>query len=209
VGEYAGLNFDFSLAHGSWFMFSFYWDDRPQKKGERWKNPHAHFRMGHNAAGGGELENTMSVSCTRPGYGITDCFIGNIYYGNNVDISHLMNGHSPSRIVDLNKIEPEQIWAHSCCGGVEDLEMFSESKEAKRWRKVFKDSKFIGDFVSSLSKEVGVEKVYEKAATNKKLLKAIDDQKGWLAGVVSNLELTEIYKICDKVYKNTWSKVVK
>ena len=82
-------------------------------------------------------KDSVRIEITLPGHGYVDCFFGKLYMGNDVDISRLMNGHSPSKIIKLNEIGPNQLWMHDCSWGREAMEILLNTPETQRWRDVF------------------------------------------------------------------------
>lgn len=64
--------------------------------------------------------------------GVPDTIIGNLYFGNEVDISKLVNGHSPSKIVDLEAIHHSQVWTHACNFGCEAMKILTNIEEVAK-----------------------------------------------------------------------------
>jgi hypothetical protein len=137
-----------------------------------------------------------------PGYGLTECFFGHVYLGNQIDISKLMNGGWPSRIVDLSKIGPLDLWLHDCSMGREAMRFMSESDEACMWRealglaaeiKSFADNKYIGDHDSS------VEALRATIEADCALIGRVTALQRLLAPIAKDLKNTETFSIGDAI----------
>lgn len=150
----------------------------------------------------------LSIQIDVPGYGRTDCFFGNLYFGNKVDISTLMNGHSPSRIVDLRSIPDDQVWAHNCNFGKEAVMPLPECFETGQWRDVKKAVDAISrsaaaynqDFVSTMD---GLRlQVWDDVP----MLSRVALARDWFMHVLDNLRKTEMFRACDDVNQRTQSR---
>lgn len=75
----------------------------------------------------------VSVSGTGDG-GDVDCASGRVLFGNEVDVSTFMNGHSPSRVVDLKVLHPDDAWTHFGMQGHEAWARLSSAREVERLR---------------------------------------------------------------------------
>lgn len=66
-----------------------------------------------------------------------DVLFAHVYRGNEVDISHFFNGHSPSRLVKLDRLKPDDVWLHrgSGLGGAEAMRFLEREKPF--WSEVF------------------------------------------------------------------------
>jgi hypothetical protein len=53
--------------------------------------------------------------------------------GNQIDVSRLFNGHSPSRVVDLSKIATDQVWIYTD----ETMRIVGDVEEAAAFREAF------------------------------------------------------------------------
>ena len=88
---------------------------------------HARFQFGTS-------EPHCHVELTLLGYGLTDCFFANVYLGPEIDASRMMNGHSPSGVVDLSQIAPDDVWLHGCNFGAEAwMKLADAGGEGERW----------------------------------------------------------------------------
>ena len=106
--------------YAPWFTFE--WGEATVRK----QPEHAFFIFGR-------MNNCLRVEVTMPGYGPTNCFFGNLFFGPNVDTSKLMNHHMPSRIVKTAEIAPRRLWVHECIFGGEAMSFLPDGKEADFW----------------------------------------------------------------------------
>ena len=187
------------LLYSGTFWFTFRW---PTPQGVTWiheeeKRPHAYFMFN---------KNHVRSEITVPGYGRVDHFFGDIFFGNNVDISTLMNGHAPSNIVQLDKIQTDQVWAHNCHWGDEYMEFLNENSETSGWRQMIKDAEevkkktdwFLVDTIPS------VDELRSKVELDTELLQLVSKMHDWLKDMIlKNLQSTELYRCCDLVEKTS------
>jgi hypothetical protein len=92
------------------------------------RQDHAYFWWGCSGSG-------CQVEITGTGENLpVNCSFGHVYFGNQVNISEFFNGHSPSRVVKLDQIKPEQVWVHHGGVGEEFLSFFPpEHPETAQW----------------------------------------------------------------------------
>lgn len=201
--SYEKYNLSLHLSTGNYI---FYWDEKPYEENRRWVNPHAYFLFNHNACAGGKIENMINVSISKPRYGKTNNFSGNLYFGNTIDASCFFNGHSPSRIVKLEEIGEDSLWVHDngCIG--ESMAVMPNTSEADIWRNIHKKGNRVIKIADNLSLEKSVEDIYKEVSTNVELKLHVDELTDWFVEVIDNLEDTVLYKICDKVKKESWGE---
>jgi hypothetical protein len=123
-----------------------------------------------------------------------------MYFGNKIDISHMFNGHSPSRIVKLEDISPDDVWLHYSIGG-EAMDFFSPSEEAKMWKGIYKEGLRVMEITDPYidDQERTVSEIRSSVVTNLELLGLVDSLKRKLVGVLDNLQETELYRRGNKV----------
>ena len=63
-----------------------------------------------------------------------------MFFGRRADTSRLFNGHSPSHIVDLDKLDGE-VWLHRCTFGKESISLLSNEDEKAGWTTFVDDMK--------------------------------------------------------------------
>ncbi len=137
------------------------------------QGPHAYFWSSrtHEAPGPGfvrarESFDNLQIEVTGlPGIGRTDALLGHLYFGNAVDTSQFFNGHAPSRIVDLGKLGPGDVWAHQGSFGREAMAVLDPTDETRRWQALMGDMAAILDEVRpALRNDLDVEATYRLAA---------------------------------------------
>jgi hypothetical protein len=72
-------------------------------------------------------ENRLRFEYYIPDYGIVDYMFVNVFRGNAVDRSTLMNGHSPPKI-DTTVPTDHQLWSYVCFFGKEQFTLLSDDK---------------------------------------------------------------------------------
>jgi len=125
------LSTEFGLENG-WLTFR--WEMTPEDiakciyDADR-RDPHAYFMFNPN-------QRSVRLEIMVPGYGLTDYFFADLYLGNEIDVSRFINGHSPSKIVNLAGCSHTDLWLHKCNWGVERVRVLSNG-EADAWRDTF------------------------------------------------------------------------
>lgn len=197
LGDYA---FELSLGHlGPWFTFRW----RGPEKGWNYKAEpewaHAYFMSGPGR---------LNIEITVPGYGLTDHFFGHVFFGNRVDVSALMNGHSPSRIVDLSKVPDDQVWAHMCNWGVEAVSPFVEGEETRRWREVKKEIDEIASAAEGYNRDLPftVDGIRLRVMDDEPLLRRVVLARDWFVSSLRRLKDTEMWRACDEANNRTERK---
>lgn len=164
------------------------------------KNPnsHAYFTLNNNS---------IRFEITLPGYQLVDCFMGNIYFGNNIDISKLMNGHSQSKIIQLDKIDPDSIWCHSCSLGNESMKTFNNDNEETQWWNLKNDLLILKEWVDLFEFDKRpVEELQKHLSTISEIPNIIENQILFLTHIIENLTQTELFRCGD--YTNNLSSEV-
>lgn len=204
LGRYA---FKLSLDYKGFPWFTYRWDGPTTG----WKFKHslmeresgksqAYFMLDVNGHKG-----NINVQVDLPGYGRTDCFFGHIYFGNQADISTIMNGHSPSRIVDLKKVPDDQIWAHSCNFGHEAVSPFRKSTETEQWWEVKRAVDAISHSAAAYNQDLAssVDGIRLQVLDDDPMLNRVAMVSDWFVKVLDNLKTTEMFRACDEVYRKT------
>lgn len=108
--------------------------EKDEKTGKVKADPHAYLTFGRNSL---HVEYVEPYKITADIDDFSDhAFFADMYLGNDVDTSTMMNGHSPSRIVDLSKIKKDALWLHHCAWGNEAM-AFMEGAETVLWKGLF------------------------------------------------------------------------
>jgi len=174
--------------YAPWFTFE--WGEATVRK----QPEHAFFIFGR-------MNNCLRVEVTMPGYGPTNCFFGNLFFGPNVDTSKLMNHHMPSRIVKTAEIAPRRLWVHECIFGGEAMSFLPDGKEANFWWDLKGQVDAIAEGVKADPKW-SPEQTRLMVEARPELLGLIDQVSGLLASVVRNLKTTELFRECYKVNRD-------
>lgn len=203
LGRYA---FELSLDDRGfpWFVFRWKavasgWKHKDRLRKESGMS-HAYFMSDVNGHKG-----NFNVEVELPGYGNTDCFFGHIYFGNKVDISTLMNGHSPSRIVELSKISDRQVWAHNCNWGREAVMPLQECPETVQWRDVKKAVDAISRSSAAYNQDLAssVEGLRLQVWEDSPMINQVVQARDWFVYILDNLKDTEMFRACDDVNQRT------
>jgi len=102
----------------------------------RWgADHHAYFSFGGDmemGASANEYHRTIGapmkrlrMEIARPGYGLTGYFFGHLFFGNEINIDVLANNSYRSKLVNLDKIPKDAIWAYESSWGGEAMEILS------------------------------------------------------------------------------------
>lgn len=181
--------------YGGKIHINFYWPDAEARE----KKAHAYFWHHPNP-------NRFQIEIIKPGYGGTGCFFGSLCFGNDIDISRLMNGHAPSRIIDLAKIGDDEVWAHECSWGTEAMATFDPTNaETGFWMELHKDCSQLearlADKVADVSTPVDeLRAVFEE---DRELLDFAQARSSQLSDILDRLDDTVLFKCCDDVYCRT------
>lgn len=129
-------------------------------------NPHSYFVF---EDGGRSVRIEVTThDCDQDILNPRKAFFGNLYLGNSIDTSRLMNGHSPSRVVDLSKIKSQDIWMHHCEFGDEVMARIT-GPEVQLWTRIFELAQDINHISGPiLSDHSGsISSIHEKVSTSR------------------------------------------
>jgi hypothetical protein len=184
-----GLPWDFNLGSG-WLTFR--WGE-PDEKGHRPHDPHAYFMF---------VDKRVRLELCEP-HTLEDIrdhvFFGNLYWGNRIDISQMMNGHSPSKVVDLSSIGPDDFWTHECNWGKEAFSLV-QGPEIAMWRDLIEQATRIRVEVSPFThnRNSSVEDIYHKVE-GQPFLQLADEIRRTLQPLVLDFKTTEIFRVCKEL----------
>lgn len=125
---------------------------------EKQQDPHAYFIFW-------KKDKSLKVEVVEP-YTMADfdnkVFIGDMFLGNEINIGDFFNGHSPSKIVNLSEINPNDLWTH-CCSGEEAYSIINNCPdEIDLWRDVIEKGyllrKSVGPYLNEHN--LSVENIY-------------------------------------------------
>lgn len=170
----------------------------------RWKeevpmgvHPHAYFWIYPKTS-------SIQIELSHRGYGLVDCFFGRLYFGNKIDISRFYNGHSPSELVNLNKLTPEDVWCHCCSFGVEAMRIFEHSEEKEFWQELMARARNAGAYTDALLEQTRFSVDEIRVAAEAPILL---DFARWaypkLNDLRKRLTETELFRYGDAVYRET------
>ena len=199
-GVHRGLEAQASVSDRTLWS-TFRWDQRPEdeairvdkSESERGRKAHAYFLFSPGRVG---------LEIYQPGYGRVDYFFGHIFLGNEVDISKLYNGHSPSKVVDLSKLSADALWVHDCSWGREAMRAFSDSPEAQNWRLWSRTAQdILAQTQHSLTQHSPTEDVHViraalEASGVEKLVAGLQEH---LAALLGDFRQTEVFRLCDEI----------
>jgi len=173
------------------------WDDPELER------PHAYFDFDCNGH-----ENCLSVEVAKKGCGSVDCFFGHVFFGNKVDTSTLMNGHAPSRVVRLEDLKQDDVWAHDCCWGMEAVAVFKE--EAEFWRHIKSRMSVVRELYAPYANdhEISVDELRTRLQFHVDLGEMVKGIALDLGGVLDRLEETELFKVCHALEKDTYERML-
>lgn len=195
-----GIPWEFSLGTGN---LTFKWGEK-DAEGNRPYEPHSYFMFGsdywnskprHGASlKVGVVESHTSEDAQEK------VFMGTLYLGNEVDTSTLMNGHAPSRIIDLSTVGPNQIWTHECMWGEEAFYLFEDSPEMDLWKDLIDSSRVIHENIELYMQDhtSSVEDLHCRLQGHP-VLKVADFTRRLLEPYAKGLESTEFYKVSREI----------
>jgi len=165
--------------------------------------PHAYFMFGFG-------DGPLRIEITLPGYGLTDVLFANVYIGNQIDTTRMMNGHAPSRIVDLSKIGPDDVWVHESSWGLEAMRTLPPS-DAKLFREMNDDMKALRERIRPYALDMvegaaSVEEVRRRVMEDETTMRFAQKNIEPLAELLLNLPKTELYKAVLSVDRELWDK---
>ena len=176
---------------------------------------HANFRFRHHG------ERSVEIAIVPSDVGtierISDAFFANLFVGNRIDISTLMNGHSPSRIVDLSAIKDTDVWVHKCFFGDEAMRVFADGEETRTWQRVMADMELIESRVDLYRKDSSdpIAELHQRIEKDALLLDTTSSVIETLAPIVEQakahpipaaLDHTELFRLGNEVKRSVFPK---
>lgn len=193
-GTHRGLEGTVSITSQETLWSTFRWDRRPEDeplrvdKSDGGRRDHAYFMFSPGR---------VNLEITMPGYGLVDHFFGHIFLGNKADFSTLYNGHSPSKVVNAEKVSAGTLWGHDCSWGREAMQVFPDSREAQDWRSWFRTvEEVLAQTQHGLTEDVHGIRAALEASGVEKLVAGLQEQ---LATLLGDFRQTETYRLCDEV----------
>lgn len=121
-------------------------------------------------------------------------FVG-VYLGKDVDISRFFNGHSPSKVVHLDSISPDQVWMHSN-HRTESFALLESEEEVENWKRVIRLGKIVCDEVTPYRDDftTPVFVLKEQLEANEKLLSSYRNLRAICANFYRCFPQAEVYR---------------
>jgi hypothetical protein len=151
----------------------------------------------------------VRMEMTLPGYGLTDHFFADVRIGREADLSRILDGHSPSRVVDLRNLRADDVWVHASNYGREAMRFLPhDGEEAESWREIFGEALWI----SRLARPYGIDHfspigdVFARALFDDALVQAAYHQAERLARVAGGLRGTSLYGAQDDIDREIFAR---
>lgn len=184
-----GLNAEFNLTN---LCFTLRWGEANERG---YQDDHSRFGF-HPEQHSAQIEICIPGYDPIPGYKKPlNYFITNLYLGNQIDISHFFNGHSPSRIVDLSRLQPNTLWVHKNFFP-ERMAILPNTDEASSWRKCF-------DLIQVLHKRThqhkaasdNLDHIRKLVSEDLNILFTLDYITEWLVHITKNIKDTDLFLV--------------
>jgi hypothetical protein len=174
----------------------------------RWGDKHAYFNMLYEGDYRPHKDKGIRIEIFKEGWSSVDYFFATMFLGQHVNISTLMNGHSPSRIIDLNDFGRDDIWLHGCCWGKESVKILGDYKESDMWRRVIETSANVTDWTSLFKPEADytIQEIKEQVLKQNNVEESINFCVDFFVNVIDNLESTDLYKLSTMIKNETKKK---
>jgi hypothetical protein len=137
------------------------------------------------------------IEVASPGFGLIGYVMLDLFLGNRVDISRLYNGHSPSRVVDLSKIAPDQAWVYTN----EMMQTLGDAEEIAAIREAFR---FAGEVrrlarPHLMTRSTSVDDVQNAVARDDALLASATDLRRVLSRFAHDIESTDVFRLAKEM----------
>ena len=168
--------------------------------------------IAHRQAGGAEVDedhayirfssqqDEAKIEVTSPGFGLIGCVLIDLFLGNQIDISRLYNGHSLSRIVDLSKIMPDQVWIHTSMPK-EAMRRVKDAEEMTAIRGAFQLAREIRLLARMYLTEqtISVDDIRNAIEHDGRLLTAATNLRQSLSPFALDVENTELFRLAQEM----------
>jgi len=170
----------------------------------RWEDKHAYFWV--SDTDNMYSSNSIYIEIYKEGWNSVDYFFSRVFHGPHHRIDTLMNGHSPSRVINLNDISNEDLWIHECNWGKEHWLKFSDidNRERSKWIEFLKITKILKNCISKFrpESEYSVSEIKEILENEKGLSDILNKMTEFLISIVENLEETELFELQSIIQSN-------
>lgn len=147
-------------------------------------------------------ETSIQVEITLPGYRNGDHFFANLMQGNAIDVSRLFNGHSPSKVLEMDKLSPEDLYVHRCSIRTGEAMRFFENPEEKAlWKETFRLVDLACGQVLPYAEdyETPVEVLRARMESDSVIVESSRALRDLLDPIQSQLRKTELFRLGDQI----------
>ncbi|HSX23285.1 MAG TPA: hypothetical protein VLE97_10980 [Gaiellaceae bacterium] len=140
-----------------------------------------------------DRQDKAKLEVTSAGFGLVDCVLVDLFLGNQVDTSTLRNGFSPSRVVDLAKIGPDEPWIYAD----ETMRTLGTAQEIALVRDAFRLAREVRRLARShlLARDTPVESVRAVVEDDRLLLASAAELRQVLSPIVLGVERTDLFRL--------------
>jgi len=137
------------------------------------------------------------IEVGSPGFGLIGYVMLDLFLGNRVDISRLYNGHSPSRVVDLSKIAPDQAWIYTH----EMMRTLGDAEEITATRAAFHLAGEVRRLALPhlLTRDMSVDDVRNAVERDDALLASATDLRRVLSRFARDIESTDLFHLAKEM----------
>jgi hypothetical protein len=142
-------------------------------------------------------QDKAKIEVASPGFGLIGYVMLDLFLGNRVDISRLYNGHSPSRVVNLSKIAPDQVWIYTD----EMMRTLGHTVEIAAIREAFRLARELRRLVRPhlVLKNTSVDDVRSAVEHDDALLAAAADLRRFLSRFARAIESTDLFRLAKEM----------
>lgn len=137
------------------------------------------------------------IEVASPGFGLIGYVMLDLFLGNRVDISRLYNGHSPSRVVDLSKIAPDQVWIYTD----EMMRTLGDVEEITAIREAFRLAREVRHLARPhlMARNTLVDDVRNAVERDGALLASATDLRRVLSRFAHDIESTDLFRLAKEL----------
>lgn len=166
--------------------------------------PHATFQFGRHSNGVTRYsaEPSVHIGASASGHGPLNYYGTTLFMGPDVDVSHLLHGHSPSQCEDVKKLGKTDLWVHAYVWQdgflQESIATLTDSKEADAWRGVLTAAAQIRTRMRShpyQSPEMPIVELWKQAAGDEVLRIDVNYVVPMLADVAQRMPTTQLFQV--------------
>jgi len=180
-------------------------DDRPHlMTEEEMALPHATFQFGRHSNGAMRYsaEPSVSISASAAGHGPLNYYGTTLFMGADLNLSHLLHGHSPSQCEDVQKLGKTDLWVHAYVWQdgflQESIATLTGTEEADAWRGVLVAAAQIRTRMRSepyRSLEMPIVELWQQAARDELLRIDVNYVVPMLVDVAQRMPTTQLFQV--------------